>query len=264
MPRRLAALAVLPVAGALLATAACGSSAGARSDASGGAEKPAAKPSAAAKPADNGVAALPAAEIVKKAQQAMAGAGAYRMTGFITDEGKRGRNDLRVTTAGDCVGTASVRGGTGTQVIQIGKEVWEKPDRAAWASSQDPKAEAKAKGRWLHGTTIDDALTAVAPEFLMCAMAARMGTAQDDGGATFTRAGRGTVNGVPVVVVKAVDKDGATMLSVATTGKPYLIRTANGGKDASTSDFSEFGTKPEITEPAAAETVEAKAIVLAG
>jgi hypothetical protein len=67
---------------------------------------------------------------------------------------------------------------------------------------------------------------------------------------TTERAGTTTVDGAPALNLKVKETDGVSTVSVATKGRPYILRLAGTGKDKDTVAFSEFGVPVKAAPPA--------------
>ncbi|OIV36924.1 hypothetical protein BIV57_13775 [Mangrovactinospora gilvigrisea] len=261
MTRKSAGLAALPVAAALLATAACGGSGsggGGGSHAKGVAASHAthAEPSPSTGATDNGVAALPAKAISDKARLALMNASAVRAVGRVDENGSPITFDLDMSHAGDCRGTYG-EGAAQMEIIKLGRDIWSKPNAAYWSKSvgggrKGAVVSELLKGRYIHGTTADKDMVQMAG---VCELIAEM-TKSDDSGSSYTKGARSTVDGVPVIAVEEKDPSSPGVIYVATRGKPYPIKMAPSGQGDQRVDFSAFGKPVSTGRPPADQVIE--------
>ncbi|BEL08109.1 hypothetical protein Q0Z83_063000 [Actinoplanes sichuanensis] len=205
---------------------------------------------ASSAPADNGVTALTADEIMAKATDALAWAGSYRITAtdFKTDVDETMSMDIMVS-GGDFSGRITINKDAVLEILAVGGKKYIKANDAAWTTFVGAEKArtiiAVAGGRWMRAPD-DDAMSGLfalgdikeqllKPEGLL-------------GKGAFTQVG-----GTPAVIV--TDSLTDMHLYVATTGKPYPMRfhSASGDGDIDLSDFG--ATFDAIVAPPADQVV---------
>lgn len=210
--------------------------------------QPAASTSSA--PADNGVAALSAAEILARAKAAVKKAGSFRVKGTVIDPDGSIAVDLKVRGA-DMIGSMTM-GRAKIELLAVGARRFYRPNEAFWAEVGDPKKArtiAKLLGtRWIKvppdERDIDDLFdVAKIDELLKPYGKASKGPATD-------------VEGVPVIGLIDTGGDGGTLF-VATAGEPYPLRADPADASVGKLTFSEFGaTFADLKAPPEAQTVD--------
>ncbi|MFD8600296.1 hypothetical protein ACFV1L_35380, partial [Kitasatospora sp. NPDC059646] len=214
-------------------------------------------PSAAGSPAaagaaasDNGVAALPAAEILQRAVQALKDARSVRETGTVAGDGLTVSVDLRLDVAGSCTGTLRQAGYGGFQVVKAGQELWVKPDHAFWENNGDPALAELVGDRYLK-TTSDNPQFAEVVDFCdLGALANKLGS----GGSDLTRGAATTVQGRSAITVTGHSDTGSGTLYVATGGPPVPLRMERDTGGAV--DLGEFGTPVPAATPGPDQSVD--------
>ncbi|MFB7666315.1 hypothetical protein ACFC1R_20565 [Kitasatospora sp. NPDC056138] len=219
-----------------------------------------APPAAAPGPAlDTGK--LTADEIESRMKAVMIQAGSLTIDGTATVDGEKTAVHLAEDQKGNCTGTVEAGSSGSFELRKTASRTWIKPDVTFWKSmggkqvSDQKVVDAVVqllKGLWLTGGQDDQDLKGIADE--MCGMAA--GMAADDSKLKLTKGEAGTVDAVKTFSLDMTDEDGTTGKQyIATEGKPYLIRIANGPSDASNQfTFSDFG-KPVTVEAPPADAV---------
>ncbi|BCJ39881.1 hypothetical protein GCM10010168_27400 [Actinoplanes ianthinogenes] len=206
------------------------------------------KPAVSSAPADNGIAALSAEEILARAKQALADAKSYHMAGTIVMDDEPMKVDFKIS-GDDVLGSMTVAGGR-IEMLAVGGQKYLRADESLLAMVVGESATAKlgAKvlaSKWLKPAPGDKSATA------MFEGLAGGGILSPSGKLT---KGKTTIsNGRPVIELIESESDGA--LYIATTGQPLPLKM--GGKGIDTVLFTEFGAAfPEIVAPAAGEIVE--------
>jgi hypothetical protein len=196
------------------------------------------------KPADNGVAAKDANQILSDAKTALRGASSVHLTGAFADSGNRFGLDMRVGR-GAATGSFTVQGSQ-LNVLAVdgkfylrGKLFWQKTGGAQLANAigdrwvlVPPSSTAAASFADFKKLT---ELDAYADEFLKPT-------------GTISKGQTGSVNGQPAVALK--DSDGSS-LWVATSGSPLPLRIEP--KDTGTGDkldFVDYNAPVSATAPA--------------
>lgn len=195
----------------------------------------------------NGVADLPAEEILSRAISALDGASSYRMKGAAAFETTT--VDIEVLVAGaDVEGTAR-HFGYPIEIIKVGGHTYVKSDQffavmfARYGGTEENRADAlaKVKGRYVKfpgSEAIGPAILPSAKDLLK------------EGGAV-NKGESATIDGRQAITLTYAT--GAT-LYVATTGEPYPLRLE--ALDGAVLDLLDFGVSASITEPPAAEVFD--------
>ncbi|MFD7262354.1 hypothetical protein [Streptomyces sp. NPDC059874] len=210
---------------------------------------------------DNGIADKSAPAIADASREAMTGATSMRMVAKVTDESGTTALDLRFDERGNCVGSVTPPGGSGTaDIIKRGRDVWMKLDdailRAQLPGAAADDAIALINGRYLHGTTGSLLLRDFA-EF--CDLDSfRKEFSSKPVNEQLTKGSRTTVDGRPAITVTS-RRDGETgTYQVSTEDKPYLLRiqgTDTSGQRVEAS-FSAFDEPVLAKPPAPADSVD--------
>ncbi|MEV7521495.1 hypothetical protein [Streptomyces sp. NPDC091371] len=215
----------------------------------------------AARADDNGIADKSAQAIAEAAREAMSGATSMRMVAKVTDPSGTTALDLRFDERGDCAGTVTPPGTSGTaEIIKRGKDVWMKLDdsllRAQVPGAAAEDAIALINGRYLHGTTGSLLLRDFA-EF--CDLDSfRKEFSSKPVNERLTKGSRTTVDGRPAITVTSV-RDGETgTYQVSTEDTPYLLRIQGSAESGERVDasFSAFDEPVQATPPAPADSVD--------
>lgn len=200
-------------------------------------------------PADNGVAALTADEILAKAKAALTAAGSYRMKGSgATDDGTVSL-DFKVS-GGEFIGTMSMGQGASIELLSAGGQQYMKPSEGFWTmlgmGAQAKTMMAAIDGKWVLVPTTDKSLSGIFGAANVDEVLKPTGTLAK-GEAT-------QIAGTPVITLTD-SGDAESKMFVATTGEPYPVKlgTADGDGVA----FSDFGTTfADIKAPAAGEFIK--------
>jgi hypothetical protein len=219
----------------------------------GSSDSPEPKSGAAAQaPADNGVAALTADEILAKAKEALTKAGSFHMAGSGTSEGTTMTMDFKISGK-DLSGKMSMGEGADVEILAVGGKQYMKPSEGFWALLAGPEQAktmvAATGGKWVLVPAKDSTSSLFAAadvdELLKpTGKVAKGEVVQVDGKPAITLTDSG---------------DAEASLFIATTGEPYVLRN---GK-AATGDgivFTEFGQKFDIAAPAADQVIEQSAL----
>jgi hypothetical protein len=249
MVRRRRLLLLLPVTA--LALAACGSepTTGSGAPATGSGTPATATPAAStsAAPADNGVSALTAEQILTRAKTALGAADSVHIAGSGTDEGSAIELDMRYGKDG-AVGTMTLDGDV-LNLLRVGDDVYLKGSRSFWTTYANA-AVAKLMGvKYVKTSVGDDRFTDIA-SFTDLSESAD-GFLEPDG--TITKSGKRTIAGQPAIgLVSRDETDG--ILYVATTGRPYPLSIEAKGNNLT---FTGYGEPVTVRAPAAAQIVDA-------
>ncbi len=241
MKRRFGAtLAVLTLTAGGLAVAGCG-----------GDSTPAASSTAATAAADNGVGALTATEILKKASDAAASADSVTIKGDFTQGSETvGLNMAMARDAAD--GTLTING-VDVQLRLVGDTIFMKGSKDFWTAlglgSQGEVLSALVADKWF-SVPLDTTENASGLSSL--------GQFTDKDGLlqslvntdkSVTVAGTSEINGQPVVLVS----NGKGTLAIATTGEPYPIQVKGDSTDGTgTIDFINWNGPVNAVKPSGA------------
>ncbi|MFD6289698.1 hypothetical protein [Streptomyces sp. NPDC060205] len=206
-------------------------------------------------------AGLTGGEIADRAVKATSNASSLRMKGdIVDDDGSRIDLDMALDKKGRCAGTMSADGQGEAQLMKTGDTLYMKYDeKFLRAQDEDaPKEEtdqvvAMLAGKW----TKMSAKGADAKDIAgFCDLDTVLADFEDVS-SDATRGRTTTVDGTPAIVLHEKDGKDTSTLSVATEGKPYLLKVVNkSAKDPGTVVFSDFET------PVPAETPKGKILDL--
>ncbi|GAA2092791.1 hypothetical protein GCM10009759_18750 [Kitasatospora saccharophila] len=237
------ATAVTGAAVAAALVAGCGSGSGGPGGAAGATGSAVTASAAAATAAgDNGVAQLPADQVLQRAVQALKGAGAVRATGSVAGEGARIDMDLRMDTSGDCTGTLSQSGTGSFRVVKAGTDLWVKPDREFWQSHGGEAMAQLVGDRYLKTTSDDPDFGEIGSLCDLGALADSLGSAGGD----LAKGAPTTVAGRPALTLTADSGTGTGTMYVATTGSPVPLKLE---KATGAVEFADFGTPVPSATP---------------
>ena len=235
MPIRIASVAL---AAAAMALAGC-------QDAPGPA-RPVAAPASSA-PAANGVAALDADKILKRAIDALTAARSYRVDGYLVQQGKRTGIGLAVSPEGFSASMAV--GDTQVELLEVAGEQYIRSNEGFWidaVGARRGKVMAELIGeRWVTGAKKDESFAQLfsigSPEQFLEPLKELSKGAEKD------------VDGVPAIALHDAAERGS-VLYVATTGEPYPLLMTDG---RSSLEFSDFGVPAEaLAAPAPDDVVD--------
>jgi hypothetical protein len=246
--RRVRLLLLVPATA--LAVAACSSGETTGSGAPAGATSSGATPSAAASspaPADNGVAALTAEQILAKAKSALGAADAVRISGAGSDEGTQVKLDMRYGADG-AVGTFFFNGQR-LDLLRVGDDVYVKGSPSFWTTFANGQVAKQLGGKYVK-TTLTDARFKPIASFTDLTDSVD-GFLEPDG--AITKGGPKTVAGVPAIALVNKGATGGT-LYVATTGRPYPLSVDGKGQRLT---FTDYGKPVTVQAPPAAQIVDA-------
>jgi hypothetical protein len=212
---------------------------------------PAAPPSAApSTTADNGVAALPADQILQRAQTAIKGAPSYRIKGDVKSAGQRATLEFQIRGS-DLSGSLAM-GAAKAELLEIGGQKYVRPNEQFWSMIGDPR---KAKeltrsmgGKWVKVPAGDKDLSGLFG-------AARLEETLDNAGKV-TKGAAKEIDGVPAIGLVDNGPEGGT-LYIATVGEPYPLRLEAEVLTDGNISFTDFGASfPAIKAPSDAEVVD--------
>ncbi|MFJ6755945.1 MULTISPECIES: hypothetical protein [unclassified Streptomyces] len=210
---------------------------------------------------DNGIADKSAPAIAAAARKAMSELTSMRMAAKVTDPSGTTALDLRFDAQGNCAGTVTPPGDSGTaDVVKRGDDVWMKLDdellRAQVPGGKADDAIALINGRYLHGTTSSPLLSDFAEfcdlDFYKKEFTRKPVNEQLEKGA------RTTVDGRPAITVTSRQPDRTGNYQVSTEDEPYLLRIQGTDKSGERveASFSAFDEPVQAKPPAPADSVD--------
>jgi hypothetical protein len=204
-------------------------------------------PSATASPpADNGVSALAANEILEKARTALGDAKSVRIKGSATEDNEEMEFDFKIS--GDDI-VARIKGPDMTvEIIRIGADAYLKAD-AMWEAllQTQPQILNLIKGKYVKVNANDDRFK----EFTDLTNPEQILTPEGN----ISKGDVKTINGTPAIGL--VDEKDKSTLYVATVGEPLPLRVEDTTGNAL--DFT-YDEAVAVTAPPAAEVVDARTI----
>jgi hypothetical protein len=215
-----------------------------------GSNAPGATPSPT--PTDNGVASLPAAQILSRAQGALKKAPSVHLKGTVTTDGQRLTLDLRSSDKGGR-GTLTQSGQT-IEVLRIGSTVYIKANAEFWRAQTGGNAAATEllKGKYLKGPISDPKMASIAQLTQIDQYTKELLSPKG----TVTKGQRKTVRGTEAIAITVAGKDGGT-LYVATRGEPYPLQiTSDSPSEPGTIDFLDFGAPVTLNAPPENQVVD--------
>ncbi|KUJ66958.1 hypothetical protein ACZ90_31545 [Streptomyces albus subsp. albus] len=209
--------------------------------------------------ATSGVEKLSAQQISDKAKAELIKVKSMRMNVTGTDGGQPMKLDLALDSAGNCRGSMTSGTAGSFELVKMGEKVWMKPDDAFWKTQLGPQKGAEGaklfSGKWLHGSTSDPQLKDMAEMCNLKAMQAK--AAADTDNNHFTKGTPVTQGGQQVIPLNGKTEKGAPLtLYVAITGKPYPVKIVESGKDASTTELSDYDKPVSTDTPSDAESID--------
>jgi hypothetical protein len=202
-------------------------------------------------PTDNGIAALDAPEILRRAQTALAGAGSYRMKGTVDNDGQKIDIDMR-KGGGNVQGTIGIDGGI-LEVLQIGSDLYLRAEDSVWKGFL-PKEQHALLGLFSGKHVKVDADN---PSFGGFAEMFDPKEILPIEGAP-TKGGPTTVGSTPAITV--VNEAGDGTLHVATVGEPYPLKVEGVAGEGSI-EFTDYGAPLTVTTPPADQVLDLDALM---
>jgi hypothetical protein len=204
-------------------------------------------------PADNGVSALTADQIMDRAKAAVKAAKSFSIKGTEIDDGEK--STMAFAVAGKELDGTIAMGTAKVEVLAVGGEQFLKANQAFWvvASGDAKSASTVAKligDRWVKVPADNKDFSQLFDVTDIDEMLAPDGTVSKGAAAV--------VDGVPTIAVIDGGKPGGT-LTVDTVGEPYPVKLTRG--DGSLITFSGFGeASPALTKPAADQVIDLSAL----
>ncbi|MBB5934775.1 hypothetical protein [Streptomyces zagrosensis] len=166
------------------------------------------------------------------------------------------RTDLTRGSGGDCVGTIDDGRGAQMRVIEVGEQLWVKPNEQYWKSRERSGTSGGAvaelfKGRYLYGHKDHKML---APFAEWCSLSSlKTGMTSQDGPIGHLAKGEPThIDGQLVVPIidSGANADEKVTVYVSATGTPYPLKIVEeGGGMSGTAEMSDYGKPVSPTPP---------------
>jgi hypothetical protein len=204
---------------------------------------------------DNGVAALPADDILIRARAALRTAKAVRIKGVVGEGRERMSLDIRYSGT-DSSGVVGQRG----QVLEfrrVGAFVYIKGDRRFWLANGGEAVARLLTGAWLKAPVTDKELAEVTELTDLTKAAANLLPRAG----TMTTGSRRALDGVPAVRLDDNALAGGAFY-VATTGRPYplLIEASDRPADPNEITFSDYDRRRPVRPPPADQVIDSAAL----
>jgi len=202
-------------------------------------------------PADNGVAALPAEEIVARSQAALGRVSSYRMSGVMTNQGQTAKIDLR--NGGHNVKGIIEIDGQALEILRIGEDLYMKASDTFWKQfipSQQQNVLALLSGKYVKVDASNESFSALTEAFDVSEIV------KTDG--AVTKASPTVINGTPAIGL--VSGEQHSTLYVATVGEPTPLRI-EGQSGQGNIDFTDYDKPIEFAAPASSEVFDLKSIM---
>ncbi len=208
----------------------------------GGSSTGTATPSASS----NGVADLPADQILAKATTAAKAQTSVHVAGKGSNNGQAFGLDMRLRAGGGGIGSVSI-GTDKIQLVSTGTDVYIKADKAYWTTSAGAATAAVIGDRWVKAAASSAAFAPIAQ--LGDFTTSLENYLKPD--STITKGDQSTVDGQPAIAL--VSTNGK--LWVATTGQPLPLKI-DSGKQGDALSFSDWGKAVDVKVPTDSETLD--------
>jgi hypothetical protein len=242
------AAALFLLAGCSSSTSGSGSAGGGTATGSGGATAS----STGGGSAGNGVDSLSADEILAKAKTALSGADSVHVHGGGKSDGSAVTMDLKIKGSSGGTGRMSLNGAN-FEITRIDSTVYLRADEKFYTSRGIPAAQAKTLStKWIKGSTTDKNLAEVG-QFTDIKQLTEALLTPDS---TIKKGERKTVKGKNAIGIS--DDTGSTMW-ISLDGDPVPLQLTPGDDpgDSGVIDFDGYGDDVRLSEPPAAEVIDA-------
>jgi hypothetical protein len=202
---------------------------------------------------DNGIADLPANQILERSRTALRDAGTVHISGGGFSDGEQFSLDIRIKGSEGGAGSVTANGQK-IELIRIGKTAYVKADEEFWRSQTgNAQAAQLLRGKYLKGSTSDDNLKSLVSFTDLASVATEL--LDPDG--TLTKGERKTIRGVQAIGLVESGSEAGT-LYVALQGDPVPLQLVPEGKtdDTGTLDFLDYGKSVDLAAPPADQTVD--------
>lgn len=218
----------------LVVLSGCGSTSGGGGSSSG----------SSASASDNGIAALPASEILQEATAAALAQSSVHAVGASTDATQSVSLDLTLAKAGDGKGTLKLGKGV-VDIISTGGSVYLRGDQAFWESAATAAVAKLIGDKWLKAPADSSSFKDLAS---MANFSESLGSLLKPEG-TPTKGEQKVIDGTPAIGLV----DGKSTLWIATVGEPLPLKVDGSGKGDAT---FEWGVDATVTAPPADQTID--------
>ena len=209
---------------------------------------PAASASPSTAPSDNGVALLPASEILSKALAAASSAQSVHIKGDITVDSDK--ISLDVTVSGENGKGSITAEGQTVELIRVNNDVYMKAGEGFWnmvaGDDRSPAIASVLKDRWVK-VPADEGFAELANLFNPDRLLPSAGPA--------TKGQTKTINGISAIGLTDSVDTGEGVIYVATQGEPYPLRL-EGPAGEGAIDFTDWNAPVEITAPPAGDVLD--------
>lgn len=228
-----ARLALVPIAAAAL-LAGCGTESG--------------NTTSPSTPADNGLEARSADEILAQAKTALTAAKSFHVKGDMSDQGLTAKVDFKVSGS-DVAGTVEMQGAN-IELIKVGNDLYAKAPDTFWATLDPSGKLAVLKGKYAKADMTFSAFATMARAFTPDELLKPEGTV--------SKGEIKTINGTPAIGV--IDSKDNSVAYIATKGQPLPVAfDSNDGRSEVL--LVEPGLPVEIKAPSAAQVVDLKPLL---
>ncbi|MET9698290.1 hypothetical protein ABZY31_15370 [Streptomyces sp. NPDC006529] len=190
-------------------------------------------------------------KVANSSLDALRGASSLTITGTVRDKGKPIKLDMAISKAGDCKGAMSIEGEGSFELIRNAQFIFLKADETFYRTQMkdSPKAEADAALAQLPGHWVKTKASAADSKELsaLCDLDELLKEFDESSGAR--KDGVVQLAGQSAQKLTTKTTDGTENLYVATTGRPYLLKAVETGKDASEVSFSGFNEPVKADSP---------------
>jgi hypothetical protein len=156
--------------------------------------------------------------------------------------------DMDVSTAGDCSGTMTIKGGT-AQILSVGGTSYLKGDEAFWTANAGAQAQAVIAlvgDKWLKTGGSDAQLAE------LCDLDKFLDGMDKDEGTGDAKGEITEINGVDAIEISSENNGATTHAWVAVDGKHYVVKLeTTGGDQPGTMTFTDFDKELNLTAPPA-------------
>lgn len=203
---------------------------------------------------DNGVAALPASEILAKAQAAALAESSVHLSIEGTTSAKPLKLNVSIVKTSGAVGTFAI--GTDTfQFYATESNIWVKADNSYWVTNANPAAAAAIGTKWLKMPATNEGFAFLA-NFANYAKAVDL--APEPPGSTVTKGESADLNGQQTIIL--INSTNSDKLWIATTGKPLPQQTQKlataTSADSMLGSYSQWGSATLTSVPAESDSVD--------
>src|SRR5690349_2904588 len=195
---------------------------------------------------------MSADEIAKESVAALHALESVRIAGTAPSDGEIVEMDLALDSTGNCEGTVGLGGGT-AEVIAADGQQYLRGDEGFWKSTvgeKDAGAVMSLLGdKWAKVPAGTEGVSS------FCELDKFLSGFDEDEikGSKISKGQLTEIDGVAVLELTSVERDGTYKLWVATEGEPYIVRVKGDSAEKGTLTFSEFNEPVDPDVPDADE-----------